>query len=212
MDKVQICKLWSLEDIKPNYWFDTLELKVYNEETKKYLAENLSRGAFEVKMSTTEGGGKRKHVYIHKLVALSCIHNGPYTKIEARDGDRKNYDPANLIVQTAIKMTGDVEDPSLYRVTTIYGDKITGSLKDIASWAGVSYLSMFNMVNRGLEENEPYNRFGINSIIEMHQGEDHPAMRNSLFVYIGVPDADTGRGIVPGGFVRTARQLGTSAV
>lgn len=192
MNRVQICKLWSLEDVKPNYWFDIDEKKVYNEDLDVPVQpESEKNGCKKVRLSLNGSSAekrRRKRVPVSVLTALACIFNGPFGSIIRIDGDVTNDSPENLCL---LNMDGEPmfeKDPSLFRISFKNGRVMKGKDRELAGKLGMNITQFKDMIDNGLAKNQPYNKYEITSIIEYHIGKDRWVKVSAPVVYIGVPD------------------------
>lgn len=144
MAKVRINTLWSLEDVKPNYVFDTETYQVINTNTGKVLKVRVDKRGYPVVGLAAYVATGCKAVKFHKIIALSIIHNGPYELIEHLDDNPLNYNVSNLKFSTKSENMMSMyrngitnHHPRTFLVVLDSGNIYFGTLKAIAKQSGI---------------------------------------------------------------------------
>jgi len=148
MSKVQVNTLWSLENIKDQYIFDTETLDITNIWSGRIISVYIDkRGYPAVSMSLknpTKTGRRYANVKYHKIIALACINNGPYKLIEHLDDNPLNFHPSNLKFSTQTENAKTMRAnginnhiDSIFELMLTDGTKYIGTTKEISEQSGI---------------------------------------------------------------------------
>lgn len=155
MALIPLYTLWSLEDVKPNYVFDTETLNVINTDTDYTLCRNPDKRGYPVVYVPTNHG-RRLDVKLHKIIALAMINNGPYILIEHLDDNPLNFNPDNLKFsnkrENSLSMIRNglvTFEKSIYRITLADGRQFEGSIKELAKKSGIAAGTIYDRILAG---------------------------------------------------------------
>lgn len=92
---IKINELYSLENISDCYYVNYIH-QIININTGYVKRQTIGpRGYYYVSLNEKETNRQVK-VYVHKIIALAFIHNGPYEVINHIDGNKLNNAVSNL--------------------------------------------------------------------------------------------------------------------
>ncbi len=149
---VRINSLFSLEDIKENY-FLTDNLEVVNVQTGKKLKVWVSVRGYPTVTLQAKSSIRGKNIPMHKLVALAFINNGPYELIEHKDDNKLDYRPENLKFSNKSSngknafITGHhVRQEKIFQLQMVSGEIYKGTMKELSKLTGISRATLYDRV------------------------------------------------------------------
>lgn len=163
---IQISSLYSLEDVQ-DYYFLTDSLEVVNTEAGNKLSVYVNARGYPVVFLQLKKGSsmERKQVFMHKLVALAFINNGPYILIEHIDDNKLDYRPENLKFsnhsangKNAFVTGKHVLHERLFEVILANGDKYQGTMKELAKLTGIPRATLYDRFYKGCPTTNPRSR------------------------------------------------------
>ena len=148
MSKIQVNTLWSLENVKDQYVFDTETFSIVNTWSNRIISVYVDKRGYptvSLALKTpTKMGRTQVNVKYHKIIALACIKNEPYILIEHLDDNPLNFHPSNLKFSDkkanseSMKRNGIVNrTESIFELMLTDGTKYIGTTKEIAEQSGI---------------------------------------------------------------------------
>ena len=92
---IQINQLYSLENISDCYYINE-QFQIININTGKIKSLSLGKRGYLYVSLNEKITNRQVKVYLHKIIALAFINNGPYEAINHIDGNKLNCHPSNL--------------------------------------------------------------------------------------------------------------------
>lgn len=179
MALIQINTLWSLEKIRPIYYFNTESLQVINSANGYIKTVYLGKRGYPVvfleRSEPTKKGRMRNNVPMHKIVALAMINNGPYELIEHLDDNPLNYDPINLKFSNhknnydTAKINGKVfRDESKFELCLLDGTIYTGTMRQISEKSEIPRGTLYDR----LYNDKPNKKWNIHYIKQIYESRE----------------------------------------
>lgn len=163
---IQISSLYSLEDVQ-DYYFITDSLEVVNTITGNPLAINTNKRGYPVVFLQLKKGSsmERKQVFMHKIVALAFIHNGPYILIEHIDDNKLDYRPENLKFsnhsangKNAFITGKHIRHEQVFNAILANGSEYQGTMKELAKVTGIPRATLYDRFYKGCTTTNPRSR------------------------------------------------------
>lgn len=156
---IQINTLYSLEDVGPQYSFDTETLEVINTDTYRVKKVSTNKRGYPVvylqRSTNNRHGREARNVPMHKIVALAVINNGPYTLIEHLDDDKQNYTPQNLVFSdqksNVLRMhSNGIQNhhDRVFELEMSDGKRYVGTMKTLSAETGIPRATLYDRYYR----------------------------------------------------------------
>lgn len=130
---VQINKLYGLENISDCYYLNN-DFMVVNINTGKIKTISINHKGYAYVSLNEKFTNIQIKVFMHKIVALACINNGPYNQINHKDGNKLHNHPDNLNFCTAKENIDHAFNTGLiYREEKIFKIKYNNSLESVGT-------------------------------------------------------------------------------
>lgn len=156
MANIKINTLYSLENVNDRYELRDDNLVVNTDTGAVKIPYLNSKGYPVVSLAKTENGKHvNRDVFMHKIIALARINNGPYKVIEHLDDNPTNNSVENLKFSdqrsnalNAFKTGRRQLIQDEFVVATDDNRIIRGPMREIASHIGVSRMTMYDIYYR----------------------------------------------------------------
>lgn len=182
---VQICTLYSFENIDPAYWLTPWNI-VWDTTTHRPIPISIFQYAYPVVyLRTQKHDGRSKVCLLHRIIAFARIANEPCECVEHLDDDPFNCRISNLLPSSmkantyrsfinghrdcpAAEFEVELRDKTIYR----------GTLKQISAETGIPQVTLYSRYYIGtFDQNKKYAQRNKITVLRVTKIKDAPEIK-----------------------------------
>lgn len=182
MKTIQICTLFSFEEVHPAYWLTNIDL-IWDTENRRFVPINILNSGYPyVPLRGNQPGMHAKTGLYHRIIAFAKIANIPCSVVEHIDDDPFNCRTSNLKLSSQFNnvhsawRNGRIDKAEAeFRVTLPDGSVHEGTMNQLSEKLGIPRMTIYDRFYKGpFDPNKKYAQVKKISILSVEKIKEAP--------------------------------------